>query len=83
MLTSFAVSTFVAVPGILLGITFGLTGFALALFSIETWARASLGALDPVTMMRIAIPSVTLMLAGAEILFSSFLLSLIDVRPAR
>src|SRR6185437_8784803 len=41
------------------------------------------GALDPVTMMRIAIPSVTMMLAGAEVLFSSFLLSLIDVRPAR
>lgn len=69
--------------GILLGSTLGLTGFALALFSIETWARASLGAVDPVTMMRIAIPSVTLMLAGAEILFSSFLLSLIDVRPAQ
>ncbi|HEX5458424.1 MAG TPA: glycosyltransferase family 2 protein [Steroidobacteraceae bacterium] len=69
--------------GILLGTFLGVTGFGLAIFSIETWARARLGALDPVTMMRIAIPSVTMMLAGAEVLFSSFLLSLIDVRPAR
>lgn len=69
--------------GILLGTLLGVTGFGLAIFSIETWARARLGALDPVTMMRIAIPSVTMMLAGAEVLFSSFLLSLIDVRPAR
>jgi len=69
--------------GILLGTFLGVAGLGLAIFSIETWARARLGALDPVTMMRIAIPSVTMMLAGAEVLFSSFLLSLIDVRPAR
>jgi hypothetical protein len=31
-------------------------------------------------MMRIAIPSVTLMLAGAEIVFASFILGFIDVR---
>ena len=30
--------------------------------------------------MRVAIPSVTLMLAGVEIIFSSFLLEFIDVR---
>lgn len=67
--------------GIFLGSVLGMSGFALAIYSIETWARDRLGALDPVTMMRIAIPSVTLMLAGAEILFASFLLGLIDVRP--
>jgi hypothetical protein len=32
-------------------------------------------------MMRVAIPSVTLMLAGGEVLFASFLLGLIDVNP--
>jgi hypothetical protein len=34
-------------------------------------------------MMRVAIPSVTLMLAGAEIIYSSFLLEFIDVRSDR
>jgi len=66
--------------GILLGLSLGLAGFALAVYSVASWAHARLAALDPVTMMRVAIPSVSLMLAGAEIVFASFLLSLIDVR---
>ena len=37
--------------------------------------------MDPVTAMRVVIGSVTMMLAGGEILFASFLLGLIDVRP--
>jgi len=68
--------------GILLGVSLGLGGLALAAYSVDTWARARLGALDPVSVMRIAIPSVTFMLAGGEILFASFLLGLIDVRPS-
>jgi glycosyltransferase involved in cell wall biosynthesis len=66
--------------GILLGLSLSLAGFSLAVYSVVTWADARLAALDPVTMMRVAIPSVTLMLAGAEIVFASFLLSFIDVR---
>jgi glycosyltransferase involved in cell wall biosynthesis len=66
--------------GIMLGLLFGLTGFALAVYSVLNWAHVHLAALDPATMMRVAIPSVTLMLAGAEIIFASFLLEFIDVR---
>ena len=66
--------------GILVGLTLGIAGFGLALYSVLNWAHVRLGALDPAIMMRVAIPSVTLMLAGAEIIFSSFLLKLIDVR---
>ncbi len=65
--------------GILFGLTLGFAGFGLAAFSVASWAHARLAALDPVTMMRVAIPSVTLMLAGAEIVFASFLLGFIDV----
>lgn len=68
--------------GILLGLTLGLAGLGLAAFSVLGWAHARLGALDPATMMRVAIPSVTLMLAGAEIVFSSFLMAFIDVHAA-
>jgi glycosyltransferase involved in cell wall biosynthesis len=67
--------------GILLGLTLGLAGLALAVYSVVGWARVRLGALDPVSMMRVAIPSVTLMLTGAEILFASFVLGFIDLRP--
>jgi glycosyltransferase involved in cell wall biosynthesis len=66
--------------GIMLGLFFGLAGLALAVYSVLSWAHAHLAALDPATMMRVAIPSVTLMLAGAEIIFASFLLEFIDVR---
>jgi hypothetical protein len=66
--------------GILLGVSLCSAGFALAVYSVASWAHARLAAIDPVTMMRVAIPSVTLMLAGAEVVFASFLLGFIDVR---
>jgi Glycosyl transferase family 2 len=66
--------------GILLGLLLGLTGFGLAVYSVDSWAHVRLGALDPSSMMRVAIPSVTLMIAGAEIVFASFLLGFIDLR---
>jgi len=73
-------SVFTVERGILSGLSLGLVGLGLAAYSLENWAHARLAALDPATMMRIAIPSVTLMLAGAEIVFASFLLGFIDVR---
>lgn len=66
--------------GILLGLCVGLSGLGLAAYSVVSWAHLRLAALDPVSMMRVAIPSVTMMLAGAETVFASFLLGLIDVR---
>jgi hypothetical protein len=64
--------------GIVLGVMVGVAGFALAVHSVEVWFEAQLAALDPTSMMRYAIPSVALMIAGAEILFTSFVLSFID-----
>jgi hypothetical protein len=67
--------------GILLGSSLAFAGLGLAVYSVQSWwTDARLAALDPATMMRVAIPSVTLTLAGAEIVFASFLLSFIDVR---
>ena len=69
--------------GIVLGLFLALAGLGLAAYSLGSWASARLGALDPRTVMRITIPSVTLMLAGAEIFFASFLLGFIDLRASR
>ena len=69
--------------GMVVGLTIGLAGFLVAVYSVEVWVAARLAALDPQAMMRIAIPSVTLMIAGAEIIFASFVLSFIDVQPDR
>ncbi len=67
--------------GILLGCAFGLSGLTLAVYTLDTWFRARFGPLNPLTAMHAVIISVTLMLAGGEILFASFLLGLIDVHP--
>ena len=68
--------------GLVLGVCLGLAGVGLAAYSLGSWANTRLGALDPRTVMRVAIPSVTLMLAGAEIFFASFLLGFIDLRAS-
>ncbi len=65
--------------GIILGLLLVAAGLGLAAYSLATWAHAHLAALEPTVVMRVAIPSVTLILAGAEIIFSSFLLRFIDV----
>jgi hypothetical protein len=66
--------------GIALGLSLALVGLGLAVYSVQSWAHTLLSALDPAKMMRVAIPSITLMLTGAEIVFASFLLGFIDVR---
>ncbi len=66
--------------GIVLGSLLCAGGLGLAVYSVTTWAEVHLAALEPTVVMRLAIPSVTLILAGVEIIFSSFLLEFIDVR---
>jgi glycosyltransferase involved in cell wall biosynthesis len=65
--------------GIFLGFALVAAGLALAGYSVTTWAQAHLAALEPTVVMRVAIPSVTLMITGAEVIFSSFLLKFIDI----
>ena len=69
--------------GIVVGLAIAAAGLALALRSVDLWIEAHLGALDPTAMMRFAIPSVALMIAGAEIVFGSFVLSLIEPAKGR
>lgn len=79
---AFFLNIFTLERGILFGIVLSLFGFGLAVASVESWVTAHLSALDPVTIMRIVIPSVTLIIAGAEIIFASFLLEFIDARAS-
>jgi hypothetical protein len=64
--------------GIVVGVGAVLAGFALAVHSVDLWFGARLAALDPAAMMRWAIPSVTLMIAGADIVFASFVVSFVE-----
>lgn len=69
--------------GIVLGVVIGAGGLAVAVHSVAIWLDAHLGALDPTAMMRYAIPSVTMMISGAEIVFASFVLNLIEPNGKR
>ncbi len=64
--------------GIFLGLIVFLLGAGLAVLAVYFWAKTGLSALDPRGMMRITIPSITLILAGLEVIFASFVLSFID-----
>jgi glycosyltransferase involved in cell wall biosynthesis len=64
--------------GIALGVAVLALGITLAALSVSLWLDAHLSALDPTEMMRYAIPSVALTIAGSEIVFASFVLSFID-----
>ena len=57
--------------------TFGVIG-AVAL--VLQWSRAGFGAMEPLLMMRLAIPAVLATLLGVQTVFVSFLIGLIDPR---
>jgi glycosyltransferase involved in cell wall biosynthesis len=64
--------------GIILGLGIFLAGLGLAGYSVALWSDSGLATLEPRQIMRIVIPSVTLLVAGAEIVFASFILSFMD-----
>jgi glycosyltransferase involved in cell wall biosynthesis len=59
-----------------------VTSIGLAVAAVATWAGANYGAMDPAELMRLAIPSVLLGCGGLQIMFTSFLLSLMQ-QPVR
>ncbi len=68
------VSGFSAERGCALGLVVALAGLALAAYSLSIWMASGLSELEPRHVMRIAIPSLTLMVTGMEILLSSLVL---------
>jgi hypothetical protein len=60
--------------GAVLGALLALAGFVLAVWSLALWMSAGLADIDPRRVMRIVIPSLTLIISGIQLLFSSFVL---------
>jgi glycosyltransferase involved in cell wall biosynthesis len=67
----------VAGMGILLG------GLALAAYGVRLWELSGFGPLAVPTTLRIAIPSVCLMILGSQIILCSFVLSFVGLRRWR
>jgi glycosyltransferase involved in cell wall biosynthesis len=64
---------------IALGICLIGAGVAGALYAIFQWGHSSFGALVPSNIMRITIPSVTILALGTQIVFGAFLLGFIKI----
>ena len=66
--------------GLLAGFAVALTGFVWSAAAFWQWRDTGFGALDPRVVMREAIPSAALMVAGVEAMLASFLMHLINWR---
>jgi hypothetical protein len=65
--------------GLVVGCAAFLVGLGLATYALGAWGSESFGPLDPQRSLRIAIPSATLLVIGVQIMFSSCLLSILQL----
>ena len=65
--------------GLSIGGALVLAGVAGSIYAFGSWSFRSFPALDPSSMMRIVIPSVTSLTLGCQIIFSSFFLSVLGL----
>ncbi|HKE94722.1 MAG TPA: glycosyltransferase family 2 protein [Povalibacter sp.] len=68
--------------GVAIGLVLLLGGIALSAGAVHTWASTHYGALDPRDVMRVTIPSVTMMLLGMEFILASFFLGMLRFETA-
>ncbi len=66
--------------GLIIGGVLLLIGFLASLYAFLIWEKALFGALEPVKIMRIIIPAVTCLAVGFQIIFSSFFLSILELK---
>jgi len=65
--------------GLVVGCVAFLVGLGLATYALGAWGSESFGRLDPEKSLRIVIPSATLLMLGLQIMFSSCLLSILQL----
>lgn len=69
--------------GIMIGLGLAFLGLSGSILSLGVWMKAQFGTLLPSEMMRITIPSVTLLIVGTQIVFASFFLNLMIVNDVK
>jgi glycosyltransferase involved in cell wall biosynthesis len=62
-----------------MGLLLMVAGFAGAIYAVFNWGHQSFGALIPSEIMRLTIPSVTLIAIGIQLTFGAFMLGFIDM----
>lgn len=66
--------------GLIIGISLFLLGIIGSIIALFQWESTSFGALNPANTMRLVIPSVTAIALGLQIIFSSFFLSVLELK---
>jgi Glycosyl transferase family 2 len=69
--------------GIIVGGLLTLAGLGAATYAVGFWGERAFGALDPTASMRIVLPSVTALILGLQLIFSSFFLSVLELPKRR
>jgi glycosyltransferase involved in cell wall biosynthesis len=66
--------------GLAAGLVMFLAGFIASVVAVEIWGSHSLGRLNYSHTLRLVIPACTLLILGAQTIFSSFFLSILGLR---
>jgi hypothetical protein len=66
--------------GLIVGGLLMLFGLGGSMFAVSAWANQSFGALNPIRMLRVVMPSVFSLTLGVQIVCSSFFLSILGLR---
>jgi glycosyltransferase involved in cell wall biosynthesis len=66
--------------GVLIGLIIFLCGVTGSIYSFYIWQQAKFGRLDYKEILRIVVPSATLILLGTQLLFSSFFLGILKIK---
>ena len=73
------IRTFTLERGLVLGVVMVVSGAIGSVHAIANWQGAAFGPLQPQELMRIVVPSLTAIMAGMEIVFASFFLSVLQL----
>jgi glycosyltransferase involved in cell wall biosynthesis len=66
--------------GLIVGLTLVAGGAAGSIHAVTSWQGTAFGPQQPQELMRIVVPSLTAILAGMEIVFASFFLSVLQLK---
>lgn len=65
---------------IIIGLLLIIGGFGISIYSLLRWSSVSFGELDPSEFMFIVIPANIFLILGAEMLFSSILINIMNIK---
>ena len=66
--------------GVIAALALLLGGLVASIYAVSMWSHPGFGPLSPTEALRITLPSVTALMLGVELIFTSFFLSLLGLR---